>query len=110
MVRIITQKCPCGYTYKEKRHIVNQVVSPLIIQDPIYGYAGLGMPNKEKIIEKTVLEGDEEFIKFPVLTQYYYRYDTLFGVKESTSLLVCPKCGTVLYPKIAMEVEESSDK
>lgn len=59
----------------------------------------------KEIIRHDYLEGDEEFKEIfvkgslvPHSTQY-----------PEMKLLVCPKCGTVLAPWIAMKTEESEE-
>ncbi len=105
MLRTITQKCPsCGYVFAEKQHIEVQTVSveerythrPVRNLNPIRG---------KEIIRHDYLEGDEEFTEIfvkgtlvPHSTQY-----------PEMELLVCPKCGTVLAPWVAMKVEVTEE-
>lgn len=105
MLRTITQKCPsCGYVYVEQQHVEVQTVSvekrythrPVRNLNPIRG---------KEIIRHDYLEGDEEFTEIfvkgslvPHSTQY-----------PEMKLLVCPKCGTVLAPQVAMKVEVTEE-
>ncbi len=105
MLRTITQKCPsCGYVFVEKQHIEVQAVSATRryshrpVRNPI--------PSTEnKLVKFDYLEGDEEFTEIfvngalaPHSTQH-----------PEMKLLVCPKCGTVLAPWIAMKTEETEE-
>lgn len=109
LLRMIKQKCPCGYVYSEKRLIRRQIIpkKTFLVRHPILGYCGLGLPRKDEIVKRKVLKGDKEFLLFPILTKPYYNYESMFSLKESYNLLVCPKCGTVLLPKIAMTTEDT---
>ena len=105
MLRTITQKCPsCGYVYVEQQHVEVQTVSiekrythrPVRKLNPI---------REKEIIKRDYLEGDEEFSEIfvkgslvPHSTQY-----------PEMKLLVCPKCGTVLAPWVAMKVEVTEE-
>ena len=101
MLRTITQKCPsCGYVYIEQQHVEVQTVSvekrythrPVRNLNPIHG---------KEIIKRDYLEGDEEFTEIFVngaLVSHAPR-------NPEMKLLVCPKCGTVLAPWVAMKVE-----
>ena len=81
MLRTITQKCPsCGYVYVEQQH-------------------------GKEIIRHDYLEGDEEFTEIFVkgtLVSHSTQYPEM-------KLLVCPKCGTVLAPRVAMKVEVTEE-
>lgn len=106
MLRTITQKCPCGYLFEEKRQIEIRTIpaSRMITCKPGRGPVIHDKPTqKEEIVKREILNGDEEFKKIFVLTDYYHR--SLEGKKMK--LLVCPKCGTVLLPTIAMDVKET---
>lgn len=109
LVREIRQKCPCGYVFSEKRIIRKHIIpkKSLLLRHPVYGYCGICFPCKEEIIKRKIIEGDEEFLLFPILTNPYYSYEGMFTLKESINLLVCPKCGAVLFPKISMIVKEA---
>lgn len=109
LVREIKQKCPCGYVFSEKRIIRKHVVSKkaLLLRHPVYGYCGICFPCKEEIVKRKTIEGDEEFLLLPILANPYYSYEAMFTLKESMNLLVCPKCGSVLLPRIAMQVKET---
>lgn len=105
MLRTITQKCPsCGYVFVEKQHIEVQTVSvekrythrPVRKLNPIRG---------KEIIKRDYFEGDEEFTEIFVkgsLVSHSPQYPEM-------KLLVCPKCGTVLAPWIAMKTEETAE-
>lgn len=107
--RIIKQKCPCGYVYTEKQLVRRQIIhnKTFFVKHPVFGYCGIGIPRKDEIVKLQVLEGDEKFLVFPILTKPYYNYESMFSLKESYNLLVCPKCGTVLFPKIAMSITDT---
>ena len=109
LMRVIIQKCPCGYVFSEKRLIRKQVIpkKSFLVRHPVYGYCGIGIPRKDEIVKRKVLDGDKEFLLFPILTKPYHNYESMFSLKESYNLLVCPKCGTVLFPKIAMTVKDT---
>ena len=109
--RVIKQKCPCGYIYAEKQLVQRQVIpkKTFLVNHPVFGYCGIGLPRKDEIVKRQVLEGDEKFLVFPILTRPYYNYESMFSLKESYNLLVCPKCGTVLLPKIAMSITVVKD-
>lgn len=105
MIRIITKKCPCGYLFKEKRQIEIQTIpaSRMITCKPGIGPVFHDKPTKkEKVIKREVLDGDEEFEIISVLVDYYRRTEK----REKMKLLVCPKCGTILMPTIAMQTNE----
>ena len=93
MLRTITQKCPsCGYVYVEKRYTHR----PVRNLNPIHG---------KEIIRHDYLEGDEEFTEIFVkgtLVSHSTQYPEM-------KLLVCPKCGTVLAPRVAMKVEVTEE-
>lgn len=108
MLRTVTQKCPCGYLYKEISKIKNRTIS----SDIGFGYGTVKRNNshsnsrkKESIVERKIINGDKEFKKFSVLTGY----DPISGDSLTIDLLLCPKCGTVLMPEIAMNVEETGE-
>ena len=104
MLRTITQKCPCGYVFVEQQHLEVQAVSATRryshrpVRNPI--------PSTEnKLVKFDYLEGDEEFTEIfvngalvPHSTQY-----------PEMKLLVCPQCGTVLAPSVAMKVEVTEE-
>lgn len=106
MLRTITQKCPsCGYVYVEQQHVEVQTVSvekrythrPVRNLNPIRG---------KEIIKRDYLEGDERF------TQIVVTGSSCFDARyhPEMALLVCPKCGTVLAPWIAMKTEETEEE
>ena len=109
MLRTITQKCPCGYLFEEKRQIEIQTIpaSNIITCKPGRVPVIHDKPTqKEEIVKREILNGNEEFKKIFVLTDYYHRSQEGKKIK----LLICPKCGTVLLPSIAMDVKEVEEK
>lgn len=108
MLRTITQKCPCGYLFKEISKIENRTISG----DIGFSYGTVKRNNshsnsrkKESIVERKIINGDEKFKKFSVLTGY----DPISGDHQTIDLLLCPKCGTVLMSTIVMNVEETEE-
>ena len=93
MLRTITQKCPsCGYVYVEQQHVEVQTVS-------------IEKRYTHRPVRKLNPIRDEEFSEIfvkgslvPHSTQY-----------PEMKLLVCPKCGTVLAPRVAMKVEVTEE-
>lgn len=106
MLRTITQKCPCGYLFKEEKEIETRIDRGNFT---ITCKAGCGPvvnfdkpTRKDHIIKRTVLRGDKEFKKLYVLTDCNF----VHRENKKSELLVCPKCGTVLISEIAMTVDE----
>ena len=111
-VRTIIQRCPCGYRYIERRYIKKVTIphKALLVKDPILGgYCNIAFPRREEIVKRKVLRGDVKFKVLPVLTGSHYYIDAMLGLKESINLLVCPKCGAVLLPEIAMKVKTTEE-
>lgn len=109
MLKTITQKCPCGYLFEEKRQIEIRTIpaSGIITCNPGRGPVIHDKPTqKEVVVKRETLNGDEEFKKIFVLTDYYHRSQE----GKKMKLLVCPKCGTVLLPTIAMDVNETEEE
>ncbi len=102
MLRTITQKCPsCGYVYVEQQHVEVQTVSV----EKRYTHRPVRNLNPIQIIKRDYLEGDEEFSEIFVkgtLVSHSTQYPEM-------KLLVCPKCGTVLAPWVAMKVEVTEE-
>ncbi len=109
MLRTITTKCPCGYVHKVEERIETRIIpaSNYITCKPGRRPVIHDRPTKrEEVAETNTLEGDEKFKAFTVLTNYYARRDE----GEEMKLIVCPKCGTVLFPKIARTIEEKEEE
>ena len=108
MLRIITQKCPCGYLYEEKQKVEVRIIpaSGAFYCIPGYGSVRDDQPSKEeKIYEREIIKGDSEFKKIYVLKSFSVRS----AEGEEMELLACPKCGTVLVPQLATQVKEDND-
>lgn len=108
MLRTVTQKCPCGYLFKESNKIEQRTTSSDIgfsCDTVKRNNSRRNSHKKEPIVEHKIINGDEEFKKISVLTGY----DPISGDHQTIDLLLCPKCGTVLMPEIAMNVEETEE-
>ena len=108
MLRTVTQKCPCGYLFKEISKIEKRTISG----DIGFSCGTVKRNNshsnshkKEPIVERKIINGDEEFKKISILTGY----DPISDFGHTTNFLICPKCGAVLMPQIAMNVEEKEE-
>lgn len=105
MLRTITQKCPsCGYVYIEQQHVEVQAVSAT----RRYSHRPVRNPipsTEKKLVKRDYLEGDERF------TQIIVTGSSCFDARyhPEMALLVCPKCGTVLAPWVAMKVEVTEE-
>lgn len=105
MLRNITQKCPsCGYVYVEQQHVEVQTVSV----EKRYTHRPVRKPNPirgKEIVKRDYLEGDKQFTQI-IVTGSLCSHP---GYQPEMALLVCPKCGTVLAPWIAMKTEETEE-
>lgn len=105
MIRTITQKCLCGYVYKEEDKVEIRMIKPSgsILWTPEENTKKNEDSEKEEtVIRRIVLEGTEKFEELNFLTNY-----TAHGDNASKSkLLICPKCGVVLNPSVAVKIEE----
>lgn len=113
MLRTVTQKCPCGYIFKETSRIKKKKVEE---RNCSLGFGSINCNTveqnnqkktclKETVIEHKIISGDEKFKKFSVLTDY----DPISDNGQTTDFLICPKCGAVLIPQIAMNIEEKEE-
>ena len=113
MLRTVTQKCPCGYIFKETSKIEKKKVEE---RNCSLGFGSINCDTveqknqkktclKEPIVERKIINGDEEFKKISILTGY----DPISDFGHTTNFLICPKCGAVLMPQIAMNVEEKEE-
>lgn len=93
LIRTITTKCPCGYVHKVEEHVEIRTISANVITcKPGRGPVVHDKPQKKEfVIESKVIEGDAEF-------------------ETDNEFIACPKCGTVLLPKIARKIKEKKLK
>lgn len=108
MLRTVTQKCPCGYLFKESNKIEQRTTSSDIgfsCDTVKRNNSRRNSHKKEPIVEHKIINGDEEFKKISFLTGY----DPISEHSQTTDFLICPKCGTVLLSTIAMKVEEKEE-
>ena len=96
MREITTEKCPCGYVFKEMKEVVIRRVKsdsfiscipgrgPQIVKSP---------DTKEEYSSASCLEGDTKFIEL--------NFNKDCGPAGDQKLIACPKCGTVLLERIA---------
>ena len=106
MTRFITFKCPCGYVLEERREIKMRTIPSdgLIICIPGQGpVTTKDRKVEDVVVERETVQGDEDYQSISVLTSY--NYTSRRG--NYKTLLVCPKCGNVLLPEIALKVSES---
>ena len=95
MKRII-QTCPCGYEYEEEFKTSRKDIredKPICFRTGVVGLKD-NKPVEETIIRR-VIKGDEKFDK--IFLQDHF---------DNHPFLICPKCGAILSPDIAMKVEE----
>lgn len=113
MLRTVTQKCPCGYIFKETSRIEKKKVEE---RNCSLGFGSINCDTveqknqkktclKETVVEQKIINGDEKFKNFPIITTY----DPISDFGHTTNFLICPKCGAVLMPQIAMNVEEKEE-
>ena len=105
MSKVIVQECPCGYLFRQRIEIEKQTIpaSNMITCKPGLGSVIDENPRTiDRIVKKEILNGDEAFKNIFVLVDYYHRIQEC----KRMQLLICPKCGTVLLPAIAMGVKE----
>ena len=97
MIVVITKKCPCSYTFKEQKKIkIWPIASKSFIAiAPGRGPKVFKSPDKkEELVSSKCLKGDEDFKELNL---------------SDKSFLVCPKCGTLLYSEIAMNIERTKE-
>lgn len=87
-----TYKCPiCGYIYKEK-------ISKRTLTDREFAFENAsGHVSTYKVLNTEVIEGDEPFLTFFVSSPSKH---SIIHDSIGKYLLICPKCGVVLHPKI----------
>ena len=105
MLRTTTTKCPCGYVHKIEENIETRIIpaSNVITCKPGRRPVIHDKPTKRaSIVKTTTLEGKKEFKRIQIITHYNKKT----GEEDKMILLVCPKCGSVLYPEFARIVRE----
>ena len=107
MIRTITQKCLCGYVYKEEDKVEVRMIpsSESILWTPGGANANKDeeLKKEETVVSRIILEGTEKFEEISFLTNSTANSDKI----SKNQLLICPKCGVVLNPSVAVKVEES---
>ena len=100
MVIVISQKCPCSYSYKERKVIQNFSIEShsFISCIPGKGPKFVKSPDsKEELVSTKVLVGDEPFKEVSL-------YNGNSKKDSNCKFIACPKCGTVLLYGIATSI------
>ncbi|MBP3255015.1 MAG: hypothetical protein J6M60_00780 [Clostridia bacterium] len=103
MVIVVTQKCPCGYSYKERKVIKNFSIEshnfiscgkgPKFVKSP---------DSKEELVSSKVLAGDEPFKEVSL-------YNGNSKKDSNFQFIACPKCGTILLYGIASSITKEEE-
>ena len=101
MLKTITKKCPCGYTYQEQLELdlLTIPTTGLVTRIPGRSPKIHNMPiQKEEVVKRSVLVGNDDF------------QAVLLDEEKGFDFIVCPKCGTLLLSQIAIKIESEEEK
>ena len=101
IIRTITQKCPCGYVFKERQTTEKQ----LIRREKTFSFVGTDPGYKIVKENKTtseIIDGNQKFIEASLLSSI----DTISQDCSYSKFIICPKCGTLLCKEIATTITE----
>ena len=101
IIRTITKKCPCGYTFTENQTIEKRSIRKKK-QLSLFNDSRYEITHEDKTIKSEIIDGNQEFIEVSFLNGI----DMVSQDFKRRNFIICPKCGTLLCTEIATEITE----